>query len=145
MQNFADILEYIPQRAPFVMVDKLTAVSDEYTVSGFEIKSDNLFCSDGYFYEGGLIENIAQTLAAGAGFRIRENGEEPALGMIGAVKRLTISRRPGVGEILKTEVKLITQFENALVIEGSVFCKDQLIANCQMNIFVFRNSKDMQL
>ena len=145
MQQFADILKYIPQRPPFVMVDRLISVTDDVTKSGFEVKKDNLFCDDIYFYEGGLIENIAQTFAAGAGYRITENGEEPAIGMIGAVKKLRITKRPFLGDILTTEVKLITEFENALVIEGSIFCIDQLIAYCQMNIFVIRNPKEIQV
>jgi 3-hydroxyacyl-[acyl-carrier-protein] dehydratase len=145
MQQFEDILEYIPHRPPFVMVDKLTFVSDEVTISDFKVREDNLFCAEGYFYEGGIIENIAQTVAAGAGFRIHQNNEDPAIGMIGAVKRLTIVKRPHVNDILTTEVKLITEFENALVVDGSIFCNNQLIAQCQMNIFVIRNSKEIQL
>jgi len=145
MDQFADILEYIPHRPPFVMVDRLTSVSDDITISGFEIRGDNLFCSDGYFYESGLIENIAQTVAAGAGYRILKSSEEPAIGMIGAVKKLTITKRPSVGDILTTEVKLITEFENALVIEGSVFCNNQQIVQCQMNIFIIRNSKEIRV
>jgi predicted hotdog family 3-hydroxylacyl-ACP dehydratase len=143
MQQFADILEYIPQRPPFVMVDQLISVSDSATISNFIIREDNLFCYEGLFYEGGLIENIAQTVAAGAGYRILKNSEKPAIGMIGAVKKLKILKRPSVGDILTTETKLITEFENALVIEGSIVCAGNIIAQCQMNIFVFRDPNEL--
>jgi predicted hotdog family 3-hydroxylacyl-ACP dehydratase len=138
MQQFADISEYIPHRPPFLMVGHLLSVTDSTTTSSFAIKGDNLFCADGLFYEGGLIENIAQTVAAGAGYRVRENNQGPAIGMIGAIKKLKIHKRPCVGDLLTTETKLVTEFENALVIEGSILCDNQIIAQCQMNIFIIR-------
>jgi predicted hotdog family 3-hydroxylacyl-ACP dehydratase len=145
VQHFNNILEYIPHRPPFVMVDELISVSENITVSGFKITEDNIFSSEGYFYEGGLIENIAQTIAAGAKYRIGEIEEYPSIGMIGAVKRLKINNRPRIGDILKTEVTLITEFENALIIEGSVFCNNFLVAQCQMNIFIIKNPKEIPL
>jgi predicted hotdog family 3-hydroxylacyl-ACP dehydratase len=144
MQTFEDILEYIPQRPPFVMVDGLTSVSDTNTVSYFTIRQDNLLCENGFFYESGLIENIAQTVAAGAGYHIRNNGKEPNVAMIGSVKKLKIETRPSIGNLLTTEIKLETEIENAKVIEGAVFCNNKLIAQCQMNIFIIKNTEETQ-
>jgi predicted hotdog family 3-hydroxylacyl-ACP dehydratase len=138
MQQFADISEYLPHRPPFLMVGQLISVTGSATTSSFAIREDNLFCAGGLFYEGGLIENIAQTVAAGAGYRERENNQGSAIGMIGAIKKLKISKRPYIGDVLTTETKLITEFENALVIEGSILCDNLIIAQCQMNIFIIR-------
>ena len=62
------IIELIPQRHPFVMIDKLFFSDAEKTISGFEIKSDCILCANGTLSEGGLVENIAQTAAAGVGY-----------------------------------------------------------------------------
>ena len=62
-----NILDFIPQRHPFVMVDELVSVDDSRTVSSFYITQHTLFSESGEFYEAGLIENMAQTVAAGAG------------------------------------------------------------------------------
>jgi 3-hydroxyacyl-[acyl-carrier-protein] dehydratase len=143
--QFDNILQYIPHRPPFLMVDKLVSVSDTSTVSNFVIKEDNLFCENGYFYEGGLIENIAQTVAAGAGYRMTGEDNKNTIGMIGSIKKLSIARRPSLGEVLETGIKLITEFENALVVEGTVLSKNEIIAQCQMNIFILKNINEKQL
>ncbi|MBN1599213.1 MAG: hydroxymyristoyl-ACP dehydratase [Bacteroidales bacterium] len=139
MQQFEDILNYIPQRPPFVMVDKLIFADQQKTLSIFKIKPDNLFCENGVFYEAGLIENIAQTIAAGAGYRNKRQNKEPEIGFIGSIKKLEIIKRPIVDEILKTEVNLISKFEGALIAEGMTFVNDELVVSCQMNIFIMDN------
>jgi predicted hotdog family 3-hydroxylacyl-ACP dehydratase len=121
------------------MVDKLLSVTNDKSVTSLTIMSDNLFCEDGKFFESGMIENIAQTVAAGAGYRFRQDNKEPFMGMIGAIKRLQISKRPQVGDIIQTEAKLIAEFENAIVVEGTIINSNEIIAQCQMNIFIFRN------
>jgi predicted hotdog family 3-hydroxylacyl-ACP dehydratase len=139
MKNFEKIVEYIPQRPPFVMVDKIVSVSDQETITSFDIHADNILCEKGVLYEAGLIENIAQTVAAGAGYKKKKEKSDPEIGFIGAVKNLKITSLPKIGNTIKTVVKLITRFENALVVEGTVFDKDITIAKCQMNIFIINN------
>lgn len=131
-----NILEYIPQRPPFVMIDEIVEVDGDITTTSFEIKSENIFAEDGVFYEGGIIENIAQTIAAGAGYQLKQNGGEPKMGVIASIRKLNIKKRPKVGDTLKTEVELITDFGSALVVKGTVLCKSDEIASCQMNVFI---------
>ena len=64
----------IPQKPPMVMVDRLTGVVDNVTTTNFLIRDDNIFCEKGEFREPGLIENMAQTAAAGTGARARRAG-----------------------------------------------------------------------
>lgn len=131
-----NILEYIPQRPPFVMIDKIVEVDGNETTTSFEIKSENVFAENGVFYEGGIIENIAQTIAAGAGYRLKEKKGEPKMGVIASIRKLTIKNRPKVGDKLITKVELITDFSSALVVKGIVTCKSDEIASCQMNVFI---------
>jgi predicted hotdog family 3-hydroxylacyl-ACP dehydratase len=139
--NFVeDILEYIPQRPPFVMIDKLLEIDVKKAVSSLTIKSDNLFCEDNEFYEGGIIENMAQTVAAGAGYRLKqENNSKPKIGVIGTVKNLSIRVRPKEGSVIMTKVEMISSFENALVVSCTVSENGITIAGCQMNIFIIEN------
>ena len=37
----------IPQRPPFVMIDKLLSFSETATITGFSIKADNIFVENG--------------------------------------------------------------------------------------------------
>ena len=62
---------------------------------------------DGKFTEAGLMENIAQTAAAGAGYVMLQSDEEVAIGYIGAVKNLEVVALPNVGDIINTSVSII--------------------------------------
>ena len=63
------IQNLIPQKTPFVMVDKLLFFSNEKVVSGFTIPQDHLFTSDNFFTAPGLIEHMAQTVALHTGYQ----------------------------------------------------------------------------
>ena len=136
---FRNILEYIPQRPPFVMIDGLVDVSDSITQSSLVITKDNLFVEKGEFYEGGLIENIAQTIAAGAGFRLKTSGGEPKMGVIASVRKLSIKERPRVNDKIITKIDLVSDFGNAIVVKGSITNKEREIVTCQMNVFILDN------
>ena len=65
------IIELIPQRNPFVMVDKLLSATETTAHTSFEIKAGNILLNNGFFSEAGLVENIAQTAAAHAGSEVK--------------------------------------------------------------------------
>ena len=88
-----------------------------------------------------MIENVAQTVAAGAGFRLREHEAEPLAGVIGVIKKLKVVKRPSTGEIVTTKVSLLTDLGIALAVEGKIFLQKELILSCQMNIFILQNTK----
>ncbi|MDR2847486.1 MAG: pseudouridylate synthase, partial [Bacteroidales bacterium] len=63
-----DILDLIPQRRPFVMVDKLLHFDMDVTTTAFKILPDNIFVVNDVLTESGIIESIAQTCAARMGY-----------------------------------------------------------------------------
>ncbi len=67
MMSDENVLSLIPQRPPFVMIDRLVSSDADIIKTSFKITGDNIFVTDGRFREPGLLENIAQTAAARAG------------------------------------------------------------------------------
>ena len=131
--------DYIPQKPPFVMIGKLLEVSGKKTMTSFVIKEDNLFCSEGLFREPGLIENMAQTAAAGVGYTSKENGKEPPMGFIGGLRNLQIYSLPNVGSEIKTEVTIEHEVFDATVVNGKIFFQENCIAECELKIFLIKN------
>jgi predicted hotdog family 3-hydroxylacyl-ACP dehydratase len=131
----------IPQKPPIEMVDKLWFSDEHKTVSGFSIKADNLFCSNGYFTEAGIIENMAQTAALGTGYTAsrQNNGGKPPIGFIGAIKKLLIHRLPDVGSELLTEVNIQQIIFDVTLITASSTVNGEKIAECEMKIFLKKN------
>ena len=55
------IEELIPQRAPIVMVDRLTSIEEGVSYTELEVRADNLFVERGVLSECGLIEATVQS------------------------------------------------------------------------------------
>ena len=131
-----NIIDLIPQRPPMVMIDQLELCTIDITITNFTIKADNIFCKDGLFNEPGLIENIAQTAAARAGYIAKQKNEEPVVGFIGSVKRLKINALPKVGSQITTSVESLHDIGNVSIVKGVIKQNNEVIAECEMNIFL---------
>ena len=126
----------IPQKPPMVMIDRLIAIEGKRTVTSFLIRNDNVFCDEGFFREPGLIENMAQTAAAGVGHEASLAHKPPPAGFIGGIKNLVIHSLPASGQELQTEIVVEHEVMNATVAVGKIFIGDSLIASCEMKIFL---------
>ena len=130
-----NIISFIPQRAPFILIDELLDVSDDFSKTSFDIHEDHLFVNNHVLTEPGIIENMAQTAAAGIGYYLH-NHHNNLVGFIGAIKSLIIDELPRVGEQIITEVAFLHRRLNAYVVEGSVYLHERKIASCEFRIFI---------
>lgn len=136
MITSVNIEELIPQKFPFVMIDKLILFNETSTITGFSIKADNIFVEKGIFKEPGLVENIAQTAAARAGYISKTESKPVLVGYIGAVNNLQVFSLPKTGDKLITEITIENQIFDVTLISGKITCNGQLIAQCKMKIFI---------
>ncbi len=136
MASFEEI--NIPQKPPMVMVDRLVEIVDKTTVTSFRIRPDNVFCENGLFREPGLIENMAQTAAAGVGAKPGNSGEKAPLGFIGGIRNLKIDGFPKIGQEIITRVTVLHEVFDATIILGEVFLDERLIASCELKIFLIK-------
>ncbi len=136
MITIDNIEALIPQRPPFVMIDKLLSFNETTTTTGFVIEADNIFVQDGVFREPGLVENIAQTAAARAGYVSQTENKPVLVGYIGAVNNLQIFLLPKTGDELITEITIENQIFDVTLISGKITCNGQPVAQCKMKIFI---------
>jgi predicted hotdog family 3-hydroxylacyl-ACP dehydratase len=131
-----NILSLIPQRPPFVMVDQLVSCDEISSNTTLLIKEENVLVFNGEFSEAGLIENIAQTAAAGLGYMTQRSGQPILTGYIAAIKNLEVFALPEAGDVITTNVSIETQIFEVILITGSIRCKGEVIAKCEMKIFI---------
>jgi predicted hotdog family 3-hydroxylacyl-ACP dehydratase len=136
MQIEKNILSLIPQQPPFVMIDSLLDSDETFARSAFLVKGENVLTINGQFTEAGLLENIAQTAAAGAGYMAFSNNQPVKAGYIAAIKNVEIFFLPETGDKLVTEIKTEEVIFNVTMISGTVRCNGQLAAKCEMKIFI---------
>ena len=129
-------MEYIPQAPPFEMIDELLSATEEETVTKFTVRAGHLFVIDNQFTEPGLMENMAQTAAAGTGWKAAQTGLPAPVGFIGAIKNFEVNYLPKVGDTIISKIVMQHQIMNAHIVQGSITCNDKHIAAAEFKIFL---------
>lgn len=131
-----DVLTLLPQRPPFVMIDRLTHFDETVTTTQLTVRADNLFTeADGHLNPCALVENIAQTCAARMGYINRYiYRQRVRLGYIGGIKNLQVLRTPRVGELLTTSIEVLQEVMRLTLVNATVRVGDEVIVTAEMKI-----------
>ncbi len=130
-----NITDYIPQRAPMVMIHDLLEVSESKAVTQLLISSDNIFLHDKKLAEPGLVENIAQTAAVQVGYICKQKNIPVPIGYIAAIKDLEIFNLPSENTTITTTVTIKNQVLDITLVEGEVKQNNEVLCRCEMRIF----------
>ena len=92
-----DIKSLIPQREPILLVDALVGVEGGAVRTRLTVRRDNCFVGeDGLLAEPGLVEHIAQSASAFAGYKAMEaRASEPPVGYRRSEEVSVLSLPPG--------------------------------------------------
>jgi 3-hydroxymyristoyl/3-hydroxydecanoyl-(acyl carrier protein) dehydratase len=126
------IVDLIPQKWPFVMVDKLYGFSENEIISGLTIKEENLLYFGNEFTEPGLVENMAQTVAMHKGYTYYLRNEPAPVGYIGAIKKAEIYALPKLGDELRTTVTILHDIMGVTLVKAKIECNQKIIATSEI-------------
>ncbi len=131
------ISELLPQRPPFIMVDKLVSFEGKVATTTFCITKENVLLSnDGTLSAGGILENMAQTCAARIGYinKVLES-QSVKIGVVASLKNITIHSYPSVGDELTTTVEeTLGGFMNMTILNAKVVCNNTIIAEGEVKV-----------
>ena len=141
-----DIQNYLPHRAPMLMVDLILEIDATSVETEFLIREDNIFVDNGILIEAGLIENTAQTCSSIVGKKYffeddgTENENVNVIGFISALKNLKIHALPKVGDNIITKATLVSKFVGddytLCTMSCESFFKDKILLECEINLFI---------
>jgi 3-hydroxymyristoyl/3-hydroxydecanoyl-(acyl carrier protein) dehydratase len=129
-----EMTSLIPQRPPFMMVDKILSCDDTDAVTEFLVRQDNILLDGNQLSSAGIVENMAQSCAARMGCVNLLHNRPIKLGFIGEIKNLKINRQPMLNDHLITEVHILMDvFDMTL---ASVYTKvnGEVIAEARMKL-----------
>lgn len=131
-----DVLTLLPQRPPFVMIDRLIHFDEVVTTTQLKVRPDNLFMeADGLLNNCALVENIAQTCAARMGYINQYIYKERVrLGFIGSIKNLQVLRPAREGEVLTTSIEVVQEVLQLTLVNATVKVGDETIVTAEMKI-----------
>ena len=130
------IKDLIPQRYPMIMVDTFYGATETEADTGLTVTDDNLFCSEGFFMEPGLVEHIAQSASAFSGYQATAKNKPTPIGYIGEVKKFRINFLPCTGDKLCTHIRIISEVLGVSLITAETTVAGEVAAWCQMKIFI---------
>jgi 3-hydroxyacyl-[acyl-carrier-protein] dehydratase len=133
---------YIPQRAPFIMVDNLLVATPEKFETDFKILPDNIFLENGILREFALIENIAQSSAAGLAMLNRIGSKDDVEGFIGGITKVKIFKLPEVNETLQTIIIPKAELGNMFLVEASTYANGKKLLECEVKLVGSGNPKN---
>lgn len=122
----------IPQKSPFVMVDKLLHFEENKVIAGLTISEENILTQNTKFTAPGLIEHMAQSVALYTGYRFYIKNENAPIGYIGAIKKAEIFELPSIGKELKTTVVILHDIMGVTLVTVETECDGKLIASSEM-------------
>ena len=128
------IKQIIPQRPPFLMVDRVLQCDMVDALTEFLVQSDNILLDDKELSGPGIIENMAQSCAARMGCVDIMQNEPIKIGYIGGVRDVTIIRNPQCGETLNTHVHVVEEMLNVLLADVSVQIGKEIIASGSVKV-----------
>jgi len=131
-----EIKRLIPQREPMLMIDAFYEATDTEANTGVTVSEDSLLVDDGMLSEAGLVEHIAQSASAFAGYKALMRDSTPPLGLIGEVRKCRISFLPRIGDALLTHIRIISEALGVTLIEAVTKVGDNISAECQMKIYI---------
>lgn len=122
----------IPQKAPFVMVDKLLFFEENKITAGLTVSNENIFTSNEVFQESGLVEHMAQSVALYTGYQYFLKNEPAPTGYIGSIKTIQINRLPKLNEQVETSVAVLQEFMGVTLVDIISRVNDEVIGTSQM-------------
>lgn len=125
--------EILPQREPFVFVDRLVHYDERETVTVFTVPEEHQLVADGYLTAPGILENMAQSSAARIGYLCKFILHVPVrVGFIGAIRKFRVYRLPAVGETLTTTILFREDVFGISLVDAVVRVGEDLIAEASL-------------
>jgi predicted hotdog family 3-hydroxylacyl-ACP dehydratase len=123
----------LPQREPFLFVDRLVHWDERETVTAFTVPADHLLVEDGRLTAPGILEHMAQSSAARIGYLCKYILHVPVrIGYIGAIRQFRVGRLPAAGETLTTTVILREDVFGITLTDVVVRVNDEIIAEAAL-------------
>lgn len=122
----------LPQKFPFVMVDRLFSYSQTSLVAGLKIQNDNIFVEENTFLEAGLIEHMAQSVALHTGYQFFLKNEVAPTGYIGSLKDIEIKKLPHINDMIQSTITILQEFGGITMVDIVTTLNDEEIASGQM-------------
>ena len=126
----------IPHRSPMLLIDELSAYNEAEIKGIASIKKDNPFLnSSGILDNNGLVEIMAQTIAAGNGYYSKTIGESIKTGFLVGLSEFKFFTSVRLGDSLTVEIIQESKVGKFSIVKGKLIRGSECIASGGIKIF----------
>ena len=126
----------IPHRSPMLLIDELSAYSEKEIKGTASIRTTNPFINGASIVDSnGLVEIMAQTVAAGNGYYSKTIGKPIKAGFLVGLSDFRILGSAKVGELLNIEIMQESKVGQFSIVKGRLLQKENCIASGIIKIF----------
>lgn len=139
-----DINELVPHKGPMLLLDKVIESGEDHLISQVTIKENMLFCDEHGLPAYVGIELMAQTIAALAGLRAINKGEDIKIGMLlGSRNYHCEGTHFPLHSTVKISVKEVFFEQDGLAVFECRATGENTSAHCQLNVYQPQDIKDI--
>lgn len=143
--SYPDIMQYLPQRPPMVMVDHYYGEIEDEAYTSFFIKEDNIFVENGIFTEMGILDFLAQSGIVQMGHKIQipEELKTSSIGVITQFKSFQIYATASVEDTIYGKIKKIFSNTYSASLFVTAFIKDIILIEGTLTAMLIDNNQDV--
>lgn len=128
------VSEFIPQRRPMIMIDRIEGLVDGVVKTSMKVEACNIFVEDDKLSMEGLIENMMQSCAARMGCLGYLTDTPVKIGVVAEISNCNFSRLPHCGEQIVTEVFSLYEAFNLSAAQAIVRTGIEELASAKVKI-----------
>ena len=137
MQEFLPIENYVPHRGAMLLIDRLLAADEESAVAEVAVPRDGLYLQDEGMPAWVGLEYMAQTVAAWAGWRALQAGQQVKLGFLLGTRKFDANADFFSPDALLTvHVQVELMGDNGLgMFDCTIRSKDEVCATARISVY----------
>tara|TARA_B110000971_G_scaffold183418_1_gene190809 strand:- start:352 stop:765 length:414 start_codon:yes stop_codon:yes gene_type:complete len=129
ISTLQEILNYIPQRDPIIMVNALVSVSQKNIETMVTVVPNNMFVINKHIVSSyGVLEHIAQSYALAHSYINKDSG----IGLIGRVKNLKVEMNAEILKPIKSTITILHDMGSTVLIKANAEQENKNILSCEM-------------
>lgn len=142
--SFPEILEYLPQRPPMVMVDSYYGSFNDEAYTSLYISRDNILLENDELSEMGMMDFLAQSgiVQMGKMTFITEFSKESKMGVICQFKNFKFYSKAKIGETIYGKVNKTFSNETMASLNVEAFTESKILLKGTINAMIINNETD---
>jgi 3-hydroxymyristoyl/3-hydroxydecanoyl-(acyl carrier protein) dehydratase len=143
--TYPDILNFLPQRKPMVMVDTYYGLIDEEAYTSFYITNDNILLDGINFTEIGIMDFLAQSGIVQMGNMIKHTDfqNESKIAVISQFKEFKFYNNAKIEETIYGKIKKIYSNSYLAILKAVAFTETTLLMEGYIHALLVNNNQNV--